>query len=127
MSVLAIIAIVFAALALVFFVGGFIAARRRADMLEEDLHRRVRDADRALAAALAQDRGWDRQLLDQAARSALQAQRPDFGYDQLHLVQVEDRPGTDQDRAHMAAIGDDGMARVVLVRRGGEWSAERVD
>lgn len=128
MSVLAIVAIVLAVLLLVLFVGGSIAAQRRARRLEPDLRRRVAQADRALESARAQDRGWDRVLLEQAARSALEAQRPDFRYDQLHLVRVEDRPGKDEDRAHMAAVGEGGeRAEVVLERRGGEWAAARVD
>lgn len=128
MSVVAIVGIVLAVLLVVLFVGGSIAARRRARRLEPDLRRRVGQADRALEAARAQDRGWDRVLLEQAARSALEAQRPGFRYDQLHLVRVEDRPGQDEDRAHMAAVGEGGdRAEVVLERRGGEWAAARVD
>jgi hypothetical protein len=128
MSVLAIIAIVFAVLVVTFFVGGYIAARRRSAALSEDLYRRVAEADRALAAAQAQDRGWDKALLEEAARAALQTQRPEFRYDQLFLVQVEDRPGKDQDRAHMTAVGDDGDAtHVVLTRHGGEWAADRIE
>lgn len=126
-SVVAVIALVFAALLVILFVGGFIAARRRAGMLDEDLHRRVAEADRALEAARAADRGWDRTRLDEAARVALERERPDFEYDALHLVRVEDRPGKDEDRAHVAAVGDDERRHVVLVRRGDEWVAERVE
>ena len=128
MTVLEIVAIVLALVLVVFFVGGYIAAGRRARRLEPDLRRRVAQADRALEAARAQDRGWDRVLLEEAARSALEAQRPGFRYDQLHLVRVEDRPGKDEDRAHMAAVAEGGeRAEVVLERRGGEWAAARVE
>lgn len=128
MSVIEIVAIVLVVMLAVFFVGGYIASQRRARMLEPDLHRRIAEADQALEAARAQDRGWDRVLLEEAARSALESARPDFRYDQLHLVRVEDRPGQDEDRAHMAAVGEDGKrAEVVLERRGGQWAAARLD
>src|SRR3954447_3838099 len=126
MSLVAIIVIVVLVLLVLLFVGGLIAARRHADATEGHLHDRIAAADQALEAARAADRGWDPILLEEAARTALQRERPDFHYDKLHLVLVDDRPGTDEDRAELAAIGDDGVIRVAVARRGESWVAERV-
>src|SRR3954469_10331452 len=126
MSPLAIIVIVLLVLLVLLFVGGLIAPRRHAEPTSGRLHERIAAADRALEAARAADRGWDPILLEEAARTALQRERPDFHYDKLHLVLVDDRPGTDEDRAELAAIGDDGVIRVAVARRGETWVAERV-
>jgi hypothetical protein len=126
MSLLAIVAIVVLALAVLFFIGGLIAARRHADATEADLRARVAAADRALEAARAADRGWDPVLLEEAARVALERERPDFHYDRLQLVLVDDRPGTDEDRAELAAVAEDRVVRVGVTRRGGTWVADSV-
>jgi hypothetical protein len=126
MSPLAIIVIVFFVLVVVFFVGGLIIARRRAEATEPRLNERIAAADRALEAARAADRGWDPILLEEAARVALDRERPDFRYDKLHLVLVDDRPGTGEDRAEMAAVGDEGVVHVSVARRGETWVGERV-
>lgn len=126
MSLLAIIAIVLGVLVVVFFVGGLIVVRRRAAANAGQLQEHIARADRALEAARAADRGWDPILLEEAARAGLQRERPDFHYDRLHLVLVDDRPGTEEDRAEMAAVGEDGVVRVSVARRGGEWVAESI-
>src|SRR3954454_4793282 len=126
MSPVAIVVIVLLALLVVLFVGGLIAARRRAEANAGRLQDRIAAADQALEAGRAADRGWDPILLEEAARVALDRERPDFHYDKLHLVLVDDRPGTDEDRAEMAAVGSDGVARVVVTRQGGSWAAESV-
>src|SRR4051812_20685055 len=117
MSPVAIVVIVLAALLLVLFVGGLIAARRRTQEHEERLHERVTAADRALEAARAADRGWDPILMEDAARLALEQASPDFRYDALHLVLVDDRPGTEEDRAEFLASADDEVVRVSVFRR----------
>jgi type II secretory pathway pseudopilin PulG len=126
MSPVAIIAIVILALLVLLFVGGLIGARRRTDANADRLQARIAAADRALEAARAADRGWDPILLEEAARVALERERPDFRYDKLHLVLVDDRPGTDEDRAEMAAVSDDEIVRVGVTRRGDSWVAESV-
>jgi hypothetical protein len=126
MSPLAIIVIVLFVLLVVLFVGGVIAARRRAEATDARLHERIAAADRALEAARAADRGWDPILLEEAARVALDRERPDFRYDRLHLVRVDDRPGTEEDRAEMAAVGDEGVVHVSVARRGDRWVAENI-
>jgi len=126
MSIVAIVIVVLLVLIVVFFIGGLIIARRRSEEHADRLEERIAAADRALEAARAADRGWDPILLEEAARSALERERPDFRYDRLHLVLVDDRPGTEQDRAEMAAVGEEGVLHVSVARHGDTWVAERV-
>src|SRR3954449_12803045 len=101
MSALAIVLIVLAVLLVVFFVLGFAVSRRR--LHRQDFAGDVARADRALEAARAADRGWNRQLLDEAATRALGEERPGFDWEALELVLVDDRPGVEEDRAHLMA------------------------
>jgi hypothetical protein len=126
MSVLAIVLIVLAAIVLLFFVGGTVIARRRANRPGWEEH--IRAADHALEQARAADRGWDRELLEAAARRALGEQRPGFEPSSLHLVLVDDRPGMEEDRAHLLAAGAGESVRLVLARdASGSWGVERLD
>jgi hypothetical protein len=126
MSVLVIVLIVVGVLALIFFVGGIIAARRRANSPEARAH--VEHALRALEQARASDKGWDHVVMEGTARRALEDQRPGSSWDAIDLVLVDDRPGVTDDTAHMVGSGPDGQARVILSRReGGEWFADRVE
>jgi len=126
MSVLAIVVIVVAVLAVLFFVGGLVYSRRR--LGDPALEGRIRRADQELEQARANDRGWDRELMEEAARRTLAEERPGFGVKQMYLVLVDDRPGVEEDRAHMLAMGDEGEARVVLTRnQDGEWILDRVE
>ena len=124
MSLLAIIVFVALVLIVVFFIGGLIVVRRRAQRNEKRLTERITAADRALEAARAADRGWDPVLLEEAARVALDRAAPDFRYDHLQLVLVDDRPGTEHDRAEMLAAGSEGVVRVAVVRHDDKWAAE---
>jgi hypothetical protein len=126
MSLLAIIAIVLGVLVVVCFIGGLIVVRRRSQANAGQLHEHIQAADRALEAARAADRGWDVIRLEEACRAALERDHPDFRYDSLNLVLVDDRPGTDEDRAEFLAAGDKGLVRVAVTRRGGEWAADVV-
>src|SRR3954454_8094507 len=83
MSPLAIVAIVILALLALLFVGGLLCARRHAAATSEELTARIAAADRALEASRAADRGWDPILLEEAARVALDRERPDFRCDKL--------------------------------------------
>jgi hypothetical protein len=126
MSTVAIVLIVIAAVMALLFIGGYIAATRRANRPGSAEH--IQAADRALEQARAGDRGWDRELLHAAALSALDEQRPGGSWETVEIVLVDDRPGTAEDAAHLVASGPDGSARVVLARtEGGEWFAERVE
>jgi hypothetical protein len=125
MSALAIVLIVVGGVAVLLFTGGLIAVRRRAE--DQDFAADVARADRALEQARAEDRGWNRQLLDDAARRALGTERPGFDWHSLELVLVEDRPGVAEDRAHVVALGGDTSVRVILAREAdGSWAAESV-
>jgi len=112
-------------LVLLFFIGGLIYSRRR--LMDPALEPHIRGADQALEAARANDRGWDRAVMEEAVRAALREQRPEFSPERLHLVLVDDQPGVDEDRAHFVAVGRDGEARVVLARAGEHWGAESVE
>ena len=126
MSVLAIVLIAVGVLILLLLIGGAVVARRRVS--EGDYAQHVAAADQALEAARAADRGWDRAMLEETAKSALAAERPCWEYSALHLVLVDDRPGVVDDRAHLVAVGGDGEARLVLTREsGGDWVVERID
>ncbi len=119
MTILIIIAVVL----LLLLVGGYVATRRR----NQDWSEHVAQAERALEAAFATDRGWDRDLLHRSAREALGSHRPGWEYTDVHLVVVEDRPGVEEDKAHLVAVGQDGEARVVLAREAdGGWRVESV-
>ncbi|MFL5842175.1 MAG: hypothetical protein ACJ77Z_17140 [Thermoleophilaceae bacterium] len=126
MSTLAIVVLVLLGILILLFIGGLIAARRHARATEEDLHRRITAADRALEAARAADRGWDPVLMEEAARKALELAAPGWQYDALHLVLVDDRPGTEADRAEMVAAGRDRVVRIAVTRRGDIWVGELI-
>jgi hypothetical protein len=126
MSVLAIVLVVLGALILIFLVGGFVIARRRADRPGWEEH--IRRADQALEQARAADRGWDRELIHAAARRGVSEHRPGFEPISLDLVLVDDRPGVEEDRAHLIATGPGESFRIVLARDpSGEWGVERVE
>jgi hypothetical protein len=126
MSTLAIVLIVVGVLMVLLFVGGVVVARRRLARPEFDAD--VKAADRALESARATDRGWDRELLHETALKALAVDRPGFEPQSLDLVLVDDRPGVEEDRAHVLAVGSDGSARVILTRESdGTWVSERIE
>jgi hypothetical protein len=127
MSVVVIVLIVLGSLMLLFFIGGLVYTARRYRRLGRDFYRHLAAADQALEQARATDRGWDRAALEAAARAGLEAERPGWAYDDLHLVLVDDRPGVTEDRAEFLAVGADGMARVGLVRSESGWKHDRVD
>jgi hypothetical protein len=128
MSTLAIVLIVIGVIVLTALVLGILGARARDRHQAGHWEARVRAADAALAEAAATDRGWQRDVMEQAARAALSERRPDWDPRDLFLVLVDDRPGVDEDRAHFVAVAEDGgEARVVLARQGDLWVAESVD
>src|SRR5687768_5552768 len=128
MSTLAIVLIVIGVIVLIALVLGFLGTRARDRKQAGSWEQHVRSADAALAQAAASDRGWQRELMEEAARAALTQSRPDWTYGGLHLILVDDRPGIEEDRAHFVAVAEDGdEARVVLSRQGDSWVAESVD
>ena len=128
MSTLAIVLIVFGVIVLIAVILGSLGARARDRRQAAHWEDHVRAADSALAHAAASDRGWARDIMEQAVRDALAEGRPGWDYGPLHLILVDDRPGTEKDRAHFVAVGDAGdEARVVLSRQGDRWVAESID
>ena len=117
MSALAVVLIVLAVLVVLLFVGGYVANARRREAERAALHARAREADRHLADAHAQDKGWERASLEEAARAAYVASHG-APPERLTLVQVVDRPGMDEDEAVFDADGQ----TIVMGRRGGEWA-----
>jgi hypothetical protein len=118
--VLGIVVGVIVVLAVILFVGGLVITGRRRDAQAGGLRARIEAADAALADARAQDRGWERETIEAAARAAVAPQ----AVSQLQLLQVVDKPGTDADQAVFRVVGADGSERTVtLGRRDGAWVA----
>ncbi len=120
MSAIAIIVIVVVILLVLLIVGGLIANGRRARDQEDETHSAVREADHALALARASDRGWERGVLEAAAREAFAARSP-AEVRELLLMQVVDRPGTEEDQALFRVVTDAGSEEILLVRHGDAW------
>jgi hypothetical protein len=122
-STLAIVLIVLAALLLLLFIGGLVANERRQRARAAALRAQVEAADQALAKARAGDRGWDMAALQAAALEAYVGRFEGREPDQLHLVQVVDRPGTDEDEAVFRAVAGHHEHDIVLGREAGQWVA----
>ena len=128
MSILAIILIVLVVIVLIAVVLGFLGTRARDRAQAHSWRRNVAEADAALEEARAADRGWDRDRMTAVVRDAIASRRPDWAYSEVLLTLVDDKPGTDEDRAHFVAIDSGGAeAHVVLTRHGDQWSAEDFD
>jgi len=125
-TTLAIVILVLAALLILFLIGGLLGARRRDIELAPVYQQHLREADQALEQARAADRGWDRDVMEGVARSAISDAHPGTTIDRLDLVLVDDQPGVDRDRAHFEAHGDGRRVRVVLSRGDAGWSADQV-
>jgi hypothetical protein len=102
-------------------IGGYVATTRRTQSTSDELLAQVREADAALAAAHAEDKGWERSGLEAAAREAFAETHGGDEVRELHLVQVVDRPGTDEDQAVFRVVTDQGERTLVLGRRDGVW------
>lgn len=122
MSALAILIVAVIVILVVLIVGGLIITARRARAEEPELHERLEEADRHLAAAQAQDRGWERATMETAVRQAFAARSPAEPREVL-LLQVLDRPGIEDDEAVFRVVTDAGAEDVRLVRRAGDWAA----
>ena len=121
MSTLAIVLIALGVVVVVFFIGGLLTLRARGRREAATFDEHVRAADLALEQARALDKGWHRDTMESAARDAVAQARPGWSYDDLHLVLVDDRPGTEEDRAQFVAMAPDDQVRVILARDGDSW------
>jgi hypothetical protein len=120
---LAIVLGVFVALIILLALGGIYARRRQLDATQDRFDVHLEQVNRDLASAHAEDRGWAREGLEAAAREAFVAQRG-AEPDELTLVQIVDRPGTDEDKAVFRVLADGRDERLTLGRAGGEWVFE---
>jgi hypothetical protein len=102
--------------------GGIFARNRQLARSRPAFERALAEVDRDLAAAAASDRGWDRALLEAAARR-ISLERFGAEPDELTLVEVIDRPGTDEDQAVFDVSAGGTRHRLVLGRRDGDWIA----
>jgi hypothetical protein len=118
-SALEIVLLVLVVLVVVLIAGGLAVTGRRNRAAERTLRAAVLAADQALAEAHAADKGWDRATMEAAAREVV----ADAGGDvlELHLVQVVDRPGTDEDEAVFRVVTPGGEHDVRLGRHEGAW------
>jgi hypothetical protein len=115
--------IIVLAVLLVLAVGGAIAARRRLTATQDRFELDLQRVNLDLATAHAQDRGWERGALEASARQAYAAQHDGNEPPELELVQVIDKPGTDEDKAVFRC----GNERLTLGRRDGEWVLEALE
>lgn len=125
-TVILILLIVVGVLIVVALLGALLTTRRNragAQRFSESLTA----MDRQLAAAVAEDHGWERKTLDAAARSEFAAQRPDAKVESLDLVQIVDEPGTDSDLAIYRVVSSGATSRLTLGRREGAWYAKTLD
>jgi hypothetical protein len=97
-------------------IGGIIVRTRQLKRSRPAFDRSLEQVNRDLAAAAAVDRGWDRSTLEDAARRIYATERGGEP-PELQLVEVRDRPGTDQDQAVFRCGGE----HLTLGRRDGEW------
>jgi len=117
---------VFAALALVFGIGGAVYVSRRNRRGKARFDAVVAEANRSLAAAHALDNGWEPEALHAAARSLYAAERPGAEVREVTLVAVRDEPGTDSDQAVFRVTTDGDPGTIWLGRRAGRWVADEV-
>jgi type II secretory pathway pseudopilin PulG len=121
-SIAVIIVLAVLAVLVLLMIGGYVANARRTRGEADELRATLRAADRSLALAQAQDRGWERSTLEAAARDAF-AERSPAEVRELLLVKVLDRPGTDEDECVFRVVTDAGDEEILLVRHGDAWSA----
>jgi len=109
---------------IVLIVGGAIAARQRLARTRPAFDVRLEKVNRDLAAALAEDRGWEPERLEAAARAAWAEQRPGQEPDTVALYEVLDLPGKAEDKAifRLRAGGRDHL--LTLGRSDDEWRFE---
>ncbi|HEX8101512.1 MAG TPA: hypothetical protein VF533_02785 [Solirubrobacteraceae bacterium] len=127
MSTLAIVVLVVVAIIVLLAVGGAIARRRQLDRNTGAFEAELEQVNADLAQARAEDRGWERESLEAAAREAFERERPGQPAPALTLVRIVDRPGTDDDKAvfrlgHMI----DGEL-MTLGRQNGAWVLEAIE
>jgi hypothetical protein len=117
---------VLVALVIILAVGGAYARRRQLAATRGRFDANLAQVNRDLAAAHAEDRGWAREGIEAAARIAYAAERDGAEPEELTLVQIVDRPGTDDDKAVFAVLCAGRDERLTLGRQSGEWVLEQI-
>ncbi len=102
--------------------GGIFARSQQLKRSRPAFERNLAQVERDLVAAAAADRGWDREYLEAAARR-IGAERLGSEPEELMLIEVLDRPGTDEDEAVFDIRAGGQRHRLVLGRRDGDWVA----
>jgi hypothetical protein len=118
--------IIVLAVLVILIAGGYIARTRQLARSRPAFDRSLEKVEQDLVTAAAADRGWDRALLEAAARR-IGTERLGSEPDELTLVEVLDRPGTDQDEAVFDVRAGGERHRLVLGRRDGDWVAAERD
>jgi type II secretory pathway pseudopilin PulG len=126
--VLIVVLVILGVLLLLAIVGSATASWRNRQQAEQ-FTEKLNAVDRQLAAAVAQDHGWERGALEAAARQAFAEHRPGTTIAELELLQIADEPGIGQDLAVFRVDAVGGATRVTLGRRSddGGWYAAAVE
>jgi competence protein ComGC len=126
-STLTVIIIVVVLLVILLAIGGMVVVARRRRAGEAGFEASLEEVNRQLAAAHAQDKGWEPSALNAAARRAFAEERVADEVREESLIAVLDRPGTDEDRAVFRFVTDAGTFLLTLGRKSGEWAALGVE
>jgi hypothetical protein len=126
-STLAIVVVVVVAVLILLALGGIAANARWRRAGAARFEASLDEVNRQLAAAHAEDRGWEPRALEDTARRLFAQERPGEEVREQALVQVIDRPGTDEDKAVFRFITARGTAYLTLGRRSGQWVREGIE
>jgi len=107
-------------------VGGYFATRQRLARTRPAFDARLAKVNQELAAALAEDRGWQPERLEEAARAAWAQQRPDEEPEAVTLYEVLDRPGKQEDKAVFQFRAGGHEHLLTLGRSDDEWRFENL-
>jgi hypothetical protein len=103
-------------------IGGAVAQGRRLSRERATFDSHIDRLNHDLAEAHATDKGWEREGLERAAENALAEAGGAGTATGMTLVQVEDRPGTEDDRAVFRVHQATGPDRTLtLARHDGAW------
>jgi hypothetical protein len=127
-STAAIVVVAVVAGVILLAVGGSLANARHRRRTSAEFQLSLENVNRDLAAALAQDKGWDPEALAATARQAFEADRPGATVLEQTLVAVIDRPGMEEDHAVFRFTTEAGESRVRMDRdAGGTWRVGRIE
>jgi hypothetical protein len=124
---LVIVIVVLVVLIVLLAIGGYVAVRRRQAASTEQFATSLDEANRKLAAAHAEDKGWEPGALRGAATRLFAEQQPGASVRDMQLVHVEDRPGIEEDKAVFRFETEDGgVNHLILGRSGDGWVLDKL-